>query len=136
MALRQTVAETASRVFHQDKSAMPHTVMVLESVRKSIGLSVLELRKQQPQRRCTLAALCVKMAVSGICGKAILEGIPEWVVLEKAFSIMAYKIGATSAVISWERVAACAEVVSVSSSARCNSRVALSIREKLHVPDG
>ncbi len=113
-SLRETVAEAAAQVFQQDKSALPHSVVVLEAVRSSIGLSLAQLRRQRPQRQCSLAAVCVKMAVLGICGKATLEGIPEWVVLEKAFNVLVYKICAASAEISWERVAACARVVSVS----------------------
>ena len=87
-ALRQTVADAASLVFHEDKSTFPHTVVVLEAVRESLGLSVSLLRNQKPQRVCTLKTLCVRLAALGICGKAALEGIPEWMVFAKAFIVV------------------------------------------------
>ena len=75
-----------------DDVCKPHTLQVLEIIRKYLGMTLATLMQQQPRRILSVQDLAAKLGRWRLCPKVVLEGIPEWNVLSKCMAVLLAKL--------------------------------------------
>ena len=140
--VRHHVSRVRARLQSCDDVSTPHTLQLLETIRKQVGMMMQELRKQHPRRMLSVSDLAHKVGRLRICPKVVLEGIPEWNVLSRCMMAVVAKVKNMQRSASYQDVKQAARSMGITyynaggSSKKTRKVLLRQLAQKMKAPQG